>query len=144
MSRRQEFEDGGQEHVTLWHGTKGDPESVRSHGIQIERANPHDPVIWATQRPIHKPAGWIQGSGWGMKYRTPSFDHIVEFKVPAQEVSDQLAHPHNQTARNVKIGRSIRPEEIVTIHDMEAKYGPRITQARELQRQGPPKRGKKT
>jgi hypothetical protein len=139
MGRQDEF-DAGSEHVTLWHGTKGDPESIRQHGIDIGRSNPHDPVVWLTQRPIHKPEGWIQGSGWGMKYRTPSFDHIAEVRLSRSEVADQLDHPLNQNMQNVRLNRSVRPDEVVAVHDMQALHGPRIAKAYELQSQGPPKR----
>jgi hypothetical protein len=136
MSRRREFAAGQEgDFVTLLHGTDAPAESFRAHGIDLGRSNPNDPVIWATQRPIHQPAGWIHGAGWGAAYKQPSFERVVEFKVPRSDIGDQLDDPGNARMRNVRLSRSIRPDEITAIHEPMVKYRSRIAKAKELARQ---------
>jgi hypothetical protein len=155
MSRKAEFQGGQEEKVTLYHGfgrdrdQPGDPEPYRTQGIDIGKANPHDPVVYATTAPTHQPEHWVHGSGWGMKYRQPSWSHVIEFQMPRSEYESYSPGPiQGGKHANVRIPRTIRPEEFTAIHDVNALHGPRIARAQELEKAKwaelrPPKKRKK-
>lgn len=130
--RKKEFDTGqAGDYLTLYHGTRSeDEESYRTHGIDVGRAVADEGKIWATALPTHSPRHWVHGAGWGPEYKQPTWNRVIEFKVPRTDA--ELVHPRVQ---NYQLSRSVRPDEIVQIHNPHQRYAKRIARAKELEAQ---------